>query len=71
MFSIVGRKPDADDIAESFLIGAEELEPARLDFTIAAARMIRATERIHCLKLRVDDLRDGRVASRNRIRRWL
>jgi hypothetical protein len=45
LFSIVGRKDDADEVAESFLLDVEALEPPRLEFTIAAVTVITPTEK--------------------------
>lgn len=46
MFAIVGRKAEADEIAEPSLLGGDGLGSPRLEFTINEARLITTVERI-------------------------
>jgi hypothetical protein len=71
LFSTVGRKAEAEGVAESTLPGAEDFEPPRLEFATDAATVITAIERIQlAVFLSGGDCKGG-LASRYRISRRL
>ena len=55
LFSTVGRKAEVDEVSDSCSLGAEDLEPPRPEFTIAAATVIAVIEKIQHPVFRGDD----------------